>query len=135
MAHQTPIKVRGYHVDAYQHVNNARYLEFLEEARWAFTEELGLLDALKAMNLGFVVVQINIRYRKAAVTGDQLVVESDLKTIKVSSAVLHQTIHRKDSKECIVEAEVTFVIVDFKTERAVAITDEVRELMDKMLAA
>lgn len=30
---QTQIKVRGYHLDVYQHVNNARYLEFLEEAR------------------------------------------------------------------------------------------------------
>ncbi|EAO9459728.1 acyl-ACP thioesterase domain-containing protein, partial [Raoultella planticola] len=26
---QTQIKVRGYHLDVYQHVNNARYLEFL----------------------------------------------------------------------------------------------------------
>ncbi|EJV5382956.1 TPA: hypothetical protein HMT81_08910, partial [Escherichia coli] len=25
---QTQIKVRGYHLDVYQHVNNARYLEF-----------------------------------------------------------------------------------------------------------
>lgn len=31
---QTQIKVRGYHLDVYQHVNNARYPEFLEEARW-----------------------------------------------------------------------------------------------------
>ncbi len=30
---QTQIKVRGYHLDVYQHVNNARYPEFLE-ARW-----------------------------------------------------------------------------------------------------
>ena len=30
---QTKIKVRGFHLDVYQHVNNARYLEFLEEAR------------------------------------------------------------------------------------------------------
>ncbi len=27
---QTQIKVRGYHLDVYQHVNNARYLEFLK---------------------------------------------------------------------------------------------------------
>jgi thioesterase-3 len=135
MAHQTPIKVRGYHVDAYQHVNNARYLEFLEEARWAFTEERGLLEKLKEMNLGFVVVQINIRYRKPAVTGDQIVVESILETIKISSAVLRQTIHRQNSKECLVEAEVIFVIVDFKTERAVAITDRVRELLDRLRLA
>lgn len=28
----TQIHVRGYHLDGYGHVNNARYLEFLEES-------------------------------------------------------------------------------------------------------
>ena len=28
------IKVRGFHIDIFSHVNNARYLEFMEEARW-----------------------------------------------------------------------------------------------------
>ncbi len=32
----TTIRIRGYHLDGYGHVNNARYLEFLEEARWAY---------------------------------------------------------------------------------------------------
>ena len=35
----TRIPVRGYHLDVYGHVNNARYLEFLEEARWAYFGE------------------------------------------------------------------------------------------------
>lgn len=39
MTHKTLIKVRGYHLDIYQHVNNARYLEFLEEGRWAAFEK------------------------------------------------------------------------------------------------
>lgn len=36
MQTRTPIKVRGYHIDLYSHVNNARYLEFLEERPLAF---------------------------------------------------------------------------------------------------
>lgn len=35
---QTQIKVRGYHLDVYQHVNNARYTGSLREARWDGTE-------------------------------------------------------------------------------------------------
>jgi thioesterase-3 len=31
--------VRGYHLDLFGHVNNARYLEFLEEARWDWFEQ------------------------------------------------------------------------------------------------
>ena len=33
------MRVRGYHLDGYGHVNNARYLEFMEEGRWAFFDE------------------------------------------------------------------------------------------------
>jgi thioesterase-3 len=33
------IRIRGYHTDLYQHVNNARYLEFLEEGRWQLLED------------------------------------------------------------------------------------------------
>lgn len=39
MLNKTRIKVRGYHLDLFQHVNNARYLEFMEEGRWAFFDE------------------------------------------------------------------------------------------------
>ena len=35
---KTKIKVYGYHLDMYGHVNNARYLEFLETARWQLIE-------------------------------------------------------------------------------------------------
>ena len=28
------LTVRGFHCDMFAHVNNARYLEFLEDARW-----------------------------------------------------------------------------------------------------
>lgn len=35
------LTVRNYHLDGYGHVNNARYLEFLEEARWTFFQEIG----------------------------------------------------------------------------------------------
>ena len=71
-AMQTQIKVRGYHLDVYQHVNNARYLEFLEEARWDGLENSESFQWLTAHNIAFVVVNININYRRPAVLGDVL---------------------------------------------------------------
>ncbi len=44
MIHTTEIKIRGYHLDLYGHVNHARYLEFLEDARWGMMESGGSLD-------------------------------------------------------------------------------------------
>ena len=48
MPHQIRIKVRGYHLDVFQHVNNARYLEFLEEARWTYFDDHGLTPLFMA---------------------------------------------------------------------------------------
>ncbi|HAT24716.1 MAG TPA: thioesterase, partial [Pantoea septica] len=72
---QTTIKVRGYHLDVYQHVNNARYLEFLEEARWQWLEEADAFNWLQQQQLAFVVVNININYRRPAVLGDVLAID------------------------------------------------------------
>ena len=66
------IRVRGYHLDIYQHVNNSRYLEFLEEARWDFIGETGFDKAAKALGVAFVIVNININYRKPALVNDLL---------------------------------------------------------------
>jgi len=73
------IRVRNYHLDGYGHVNNARYLEFLEEARWAFFEEHGFLSEIDGLML--VVVRTDIRYRRAAVDGDILRFEGRLKEL------------------------------------------------------
>lgn len=66
---QTQIKVRGYHLDVYQHVNNARYLEFLEEARWDGLENSPAFQWMMEKNIAFVVVNININYRRPRVEG------------------------------------------------------------------
>lgn len=85
---QTQIKVRGYHLDVYQHVNNARYLEFLEEARWDGTESSPAFHWMTARNIAFVVVNININYRRPAVLGDVLTVTSKLEQLNGKSGTL-----------------------------------------------
>ena len=108
----TEIVVRGYHVDMYGHVNNARYLEFLEEGRWASFESRIDLEKWAAMGLGFMVVNINVNYRKAAVPGERLQVSTVLEKIGSRSATLKQEIRLAQTGDIVVDALVTFVIAD-----------------------
>ena len=89
---QTKIKVRGFHLDVYQHVNNARYLEFLEEARWDGLENSESFRWLTAQNIAFVVANININYRRPAVLGDRLTVTSQVQQLNGKSGVLSQVV-------------------------------------------
>lgn len=108
----TEIKVRGYHADFYGHVNNARYLEFFEEDRWAQMESKIDLRAWAARGLGFLVVNINVNYRRAVMVGETLQVSTQLARINTKSAVLRQEILFKATGEVAADALVTFVIID-----------------------
>lgn len=129
--HRTTIKVRGYHLDLYGHVNNARYLEFLEEARWRMIEGSANLQAWKERGLGFVVVKITINYRRAAVLDDVLEIVSHVHHLGGRSGMIKQEVLRGegDAVERVADAEVTFVVVDIATGRAVAMAGEIRDAL------
>lgn len=126
--HLTEIKVRGYHLDLYGHVNNARYLEFLEEARWGFTESYGSIEAFSDAGLAFVIVNVNINYRRAALMGEELVIETAMRKMGSRSAVIHQRVMLKGSDTVVADADVTFVVFSEKTGGAVAMEGEVKAL-------
>lgn len=130
--HRIEIKVRGYHLDLYGHVNNARYLEFLEEARWALTEEQGHLDYFARTGLAFAVVNININYRRAALMGETLSIESAMRKIGRRSAVVHQVIKLAGTETRIADADVTFVIFDAQLGGAVALEGKLRGLFEAL---
>lgn len=128
MIHTLDIKVRGYHIDVFGHVNNARYLEFLEEARWAAFEEAIDLRVLAQKGYAFTVVNININYRKPAVMNDTLRIETQIQQLGNRSSVIHQAVKRKGSDDVVADADVTFVLLDVNN-KAATLEGEVLELL------
>lgn len=130
------IKVRGYHLDLYKHVNNGRYLEFLEEGRWDYFDNYPFFINLTQDNLSFVVANINISYRRPAFAGETLRIVTSMGGIGNRSARMSQKVHLlKDGElaDLVAEAEVTFCIMDNATEQAVVLAGEIREKMQQLL--
>lgn len=131
MVTKTSVKVRGYHLDMYRHVNNARFLEFLEEGRWAFFEESPIFH--RPMGIAFFVVNININYRRPATFGEVLEVRTSLSRLGQKSGTIHQDIVLDGTETVIVDADVTFAIVDSKTQKALPLDGELRALLEGLL--
>lgn len=127
MIHRIDIKVRGYHLDVFGHVNNARYLEFLEEARWAIFDNKLALEQLLEDGFAFNVVNINISYRGPAYLHDILTVETNLAKFGNRSATLHQLVKNSSSDQTIADADVTFVMLDIKKQRAALLAGSLKE--------
>jgi len=128
MKGEIKIKVRGYHLDMFSHVNNARYLEFLEEARWeAFEKSKMPPQTFFDRNWSFIVVNININYKHPATFGETITIKTELKKIKEKSIVLSQKIFLEKNNTLVIEADVTFVILDNKKNKAIQITPEIKK--------
>lgn len=112
------IKIRGYHEDRFGHVNNARYLELLEEGRWAYLEEHGIDAAFFREHHVFpVVVRLTISYKLPASAGDELCVTTRLTKGGSRKVVLAQEARFLSSGEVCVKAEVAAVFLDETTGR------------------
>ncbi len=123
------IRVRGYHTDLYQHVNNARYLEFLEEGRWQLFDDHWDLDAFMKKGFLFFFVNLNISYKSQARVNDLIVVKSGLGKIGNKSAVIKQHIFNKTTGKLCIDADVTFVIANLEG-KPVKIEGEVKEKIE-----
>jgi thioesterase-3 len=131
MQYLTEIKVRGYHADFYGHVNNARYLEFFEEDRWAALESKIDLKKWAEKGLVFLVVNINVNYRTAVPVGATLVVSTDVAEIGNRSVVLKQTILFKGSEKVAADALITFVVAD-RSGKAVVMDGDIRMEIEQL---
>lgn len=123
------LRVRGFHLDGYGHVNNARYLEFMEEGRWDyFDQHPKMINELQQAGRAFVVVNLNIDYLAAARHGDDLEIMTGIVDVGERSGLCHHRIVRKDGT-LIAQADLTFVLLDMRANKAAAIEGEVRETL------
>lgn len=124
--------VRGYQCDGYQHMNNARYLEVLEDARWDYLGPILEKGYFEKNNLIFMVVRINISYKYPAVLHDLL--ETDVKLLNYGNAsmTVQQTVYNKTRDKVSAIAEVTFVLFDTLKEKAVFINEEIKNMFDQL---
>ncbi|MCD6245421.1 acyl-CoA thioesterase [candidate division WOR-3 bacterium] len=100
------LKVKNYHIDSYGHVNNAVYLNYLEDARTYFLEKTGFnLHDLHNNGIDIVVSEVKIKYRKPAFLGDELTISGQFKVLSRYKSTWHHKITKIN--DLIAEAYVT----------------------------
>jgi acyl-CoA thioester hydrolase len=117
--HTCFVSVRSYECDAYGHVNNAVYLNYLEYARHEYLRDIGVaIGELRNAGYSLLIAKVAIEYRRPAVTDDNLRISTTLVRQTTVGGVLRQLILNEGSglngtpPAVIAEAEVTWVCVD-----------------------
>ena len=111
MKYSAPLVVRTYECDAYGHVNNAVYLNFLEYGRMEYLHQIDFdYKNLVADGYYLYITHIDIYYKASAFLDDELFVDVEPVKLGVIQGTFHQIVRKKDGTVC-VEADVTWASV------------------------
>ena len=62
-------------LDDYHHVNNARYLDLYERARWDILEKSGLgREYVKSTKIGPVILEVTVRFSRELLPSEEIVI-------------------------------------------------------------
>jgi thioesterase III len=118
------IVVRPTEIDVNGHVNNAKYVEYLEWGREDWYERNGLpYDRLLALGAVTVAVNLNLNFRRECRQGEVLVIRTAPGRLGRTSFVLRQEIRRPDGV-LVADAEVTIVTIDPATRKSRPVPEE-----------
>ena len=137
--HQLEVRFRD--CDAMGHVNNAVYLTYLEQARFAHWRANGLarhtLDSAAAEGggpaiPGVIVARVEIDYRRPAKHGDVLRVHLGVAAIGRTSFTYEYEI--VDAADALIAAARTVIVrFDYAAGRPVPISEEIKEALTRNL--
>ena len=111
------LQVQSTHVDLFGHVNHARYLEFMEWGRFAWSAHHGFpITQMVEEGYGPAIIKAEIRWRRECRFGDTLRVTVQPVSARRGIGRLYQEIWR--GTELVCDAELTFVMFDLRKRQA-----------------
>ncbi|MGI8893199.1 MAG: acyl-CoA thioesterase [Bacteroidia bacterium] len=114
--HSCKIEVRFSDLDAFGHVNNARFLTYYEEARVKYFDEIVTVPVYWAKQ-GLILARIECDFRDAIKHGDELIVYTRCSRIGTKSFDLNYLIERKSKGKISVASTGMSVLVAFDYEK------------------
>jgi acyl-CoA thioester hydrolase len=129
--HRTPIAIRYGDMDSLGHVNNAKYLTYVEHARIRYVEDLGIWDGSQSSS-GMIVARVIIDYKLPLTIQDGTVdVWTRCSRLGNKSADFETLIVTRRDGALIVAANCTAtgVAMDYQQNRSIPLPQSWRDVM------
>jgi acyl-CoA thioester hydrolase len=123
--HVATVEVVASEIDAYNHVNNAVYLSWLDRAAWSHSTSLGIsLEECIRIRRGMAAHRVEIDYQRAAILGDRVwvgtwIVNTDRK-LRVERKF---QVRRAPDGETLARARTDYVCINLDSGRAARMPD------------
>jgi acyl-CoA thioester hydrolase len=112
-------------IDMAQHVNNAVYLSYVEDAAMQVSAHYGWsADQMRAHNFAVVVRQHRLEYLQPALLGDEIEISTWVSNAKRVSATRHFVLKRIGDDQLLARVNTGVVFIDLTSGRPIPIPDQ-----------
>ena len=126
------VRVRTYELDSFGHVNNAAYLNYLEEARSEYLRHFGLsFNDFAAWNVQLVIIEAHIRYHSPSRYGDTLVIAGAFRDVRAASLTVHYRITDEATGRLVAVAQTRGAFITPDTGKPTRAPDAFRAVLGK----
>lgn len=120
--HRYSLEILERHLDTFGHVNNAVYLEILEEARWAWITQNGYgMKEIRELEQGPTILECSLRFMKELRLRERIEIESNIASLSGKTFDVVQYIRKPDG-EVACEARFKMGLFDLRARKLVAPT-------------
>jgi acyl-CoA thioester hydrolase len=122
--HEYELLIIERHLDTFGHVNNATYLELLEEARWDYITSNGYgLDTVRRLRRGPVILEVTLKFKREIGNRQKVRILTGLERYEGKVATMFQNVV-DDSGHLCCEAHFAFGLFDLDARKLVEPTPE-----------
>jgi len=122
-----PIKVRYGDLDPQWHVNNTRFLTYMEQARMEYLINLGLFDGKSFLDLKAIIADIHVKYYAPIVLGQDIKVGTRTAKIGNKSLLYEYIIEDADDGTVLAKGEIVSVTYNYREQKSIRVPDEWRK--------
>jgi acyl-CoA thioester hydrolase len=116
--------IKEFHLDTFGHVNNAKYLEIFEEARWELITKNGYgLKEVMSKKQGPVILEVNLKFRKELKNREKIKVLTHMSKHEGKIGYIEQKIVNEKGEDAAI-AVFTYAFFDLKKRKIIDPTPE-----------
>lgn len=126
-----PIEVRYGDLDPQGHLNNARYLTFLEQARMNYLIHLGLWDGHSFFDIGIIMADAHITFREPVLLGQKVRVGVHISRLGNKSLDMDYVIQDSSDERDLAVGSTVLVAYDYNSGETIPIPDRWRDVISE----
>jgi len=114
-------------MDAYQHVNNAVYFRYFEDARMQYFEKIGINQYKEAHNLGPILATTTADYKAPLIYPDTINIGARITDIHSKKFSMQYIVYSQKMQKIAATGSALIVYFDYTPRHSCVIPDYIRE--------